>query len=477
MNQTILAIDQNRFDIFSNLSVSLEEPEQRQVESLKCGAPAAPDAGRVHLGGTVLFDPMRSIFRMWYVAFPRFDGDLHFNSHIAYAESVDGINWVKPNLCLIEYNGSLENNLVAGLPGGSDGISVILDNDGLFKAPVMNVSVLTPEMIADPILKAGCDKVPMPAFMGIAVSSDGVNWNFEATGQPSILEKMEVCRLSKTATQYIMAAQQMKPWCEADDYTRVVTFFESSDLRTWRKRPGFYRSESGCQCHVGIAPLTQVGETMLGLVGRFYDAPELPDQTFEVDLVISNDNCNWRIPCKGTPYLRRGAVRSWNGGGILQSQGLAERGDDMLIYFSGGDMGNEPFSQLSAGIAIFKRHRFGYAAIKVGWDIGFSGIRHGYLRTGLIKNTNRYRISLNCSNFKQAGMLRGALTDGNGIEIEGFSLDKSIPIMAGDSLSMPLQWNTNEPELPKEFCIKIEFSGGIFRSESPRLYAINLEER
>jgi len=45
--------------------------------------------------------------RMWYVC-----RDLRNRPNLAYAESNDGINWTKPNLGIVEYEGSTENNLV-----------------------------------------------------------------------------------------------------------------------------------------------------------------------------------------------------------------------------------------------------------------------------------------------------------------------------------------------------------------------------
>jgi len=45
-------------------------------------------------------------FRMWYEVLAR-DG----TDQLCYAESEDGLNWVKPNLGLHEYDGSKENNI------------------------------------------------------------------------------------------------------------------------------------------------------------------------------------------------------------------------------------------------------------------------------------------------------------------------------------------------------------------------------
>jgi hypothetical protein len=45
--------------------------------------------------------------RMWYIC-----RDKKNQPNVAYAESTDGVTWVKPNLGIVEYEGSTENNLV-----------------------------------------------------------------------------------------------------------------------------------------------------------------------------------------------------------------------------------------------------------------------------------------------------------------------------------------------------------------------------
>ncbi len=50
------------------------------------------------------------IIRMWYIC-----RDADNKPNVAYAESKDGVNWTKPDLGIVEYHGSTNNNLV-GIP-------------------------------------------------------------------------------------------------------------------------------------------------------------------------------------------------------------------------------------------------------------------------------------------------------------------------------------------------------------------------
>ena len=60
--------------------------------------------------------PDQGKFRGWYRADPQLQ-DSDYNSITCYAESDDGINWTKPSLGLIEFNGSKDNNIVWTEPG------------------------------------------------------------------------------------------------------------------------------------------------------------------------------------------------------------------------------------------------------------------------------------------------------------------------------------------------------------------------
>ncbi len=60
--------------------------------------------------------PDQGKYRGWYRADPMLQ-DSDYNSITCYAESDDGINWTKPNVGLIEFNGSKDNNIVWTEPG------------------------------------------------------------------------------------------------------------------------------------------------------------------------------------------------------------------------------------------------------------------------------------------------------------------------------------------------------------------------
>lgn len=76
----------------------------------------------------VLFDGEENIFKLWYSTFnPETALTTQLKTHLDYATSTDGINFTRPSLGLVEFNGSTDNNL-APMPAG--GMSL---DKGIFK--------------------------------------------------------------------------------------------------------------------------------------------------------------------------------------------------------------------------------------------------------------------------------------------------------------------------------------------------------
>ena len=73
---------------------------------LRSGSPGEPDDQMVCFYGTVIdFD---GELRMWYQSWSSQDS----GRRLGYAVSQDGVNWEKPKLGLVEFNGSKENNII-----------------------------------------------------------------------------------------------------------------------------------------------------------------------------------------------------------------------------------------------------------------------------------------------------------------------------------------------------------------------------
>ena len=103
--------------LWRNVSLYYSKPEVRLEPVLTPSRddPGKPDYIATHFYGTVLFDEGK--YRMWYYALGTGETESGFTvGPVCYAESDDGIHWVKPNLGQVEYKGSRDNNAL-DLPG------------------------------------------------------------------------------------------------------------------------------------------------------------------------------------------------------------------------------------------------------------------------------------------------------------------------------------------------------------------------
>ncbi|HAA52040.1 MAG TPA: hypothetical protein DCE43_20140, partial [Planctomycetaceae bacterium] len=137
---------------------------------------------RAQLYGTVLYIPDEKLFKMWYLAGPRFpdeaaislDGKPRIPNFqlLAYAESRDGLNWTLPDLGLVSFNGSRHNNLCRFSRENAEGVAVIYDRHDpdpkrRYKAIYWEHSVRSPH------------KIPVAVdinAMSVSFSADGKDW-------------------------------------------------------------------------------------------------------------------------------------------------------------------------------------------------------------------------------------------------------------------------------------------------------------
>ena len=120
------------------------------------------------LWGSCFYDPEAKLYRMYYQStlYPSGEPGISFRDYLLYAESKDGVNWVKPKLGLVEHAGSKANNIVFAFAGPAN-IFIdpkATDPKGRFKSVMYFLK-------ADPKYKDA---------RGITLlqSADGFNWEY-----------------------------------------------------------------------------------------------------------------------------------------------------------------------------------------------------------------------------------------------------------------------------------------------------------
>ena len=212
----------------------------------------------IYLFGTVLRETPpgktgKPIFRMWYYAMPhRSERRKKYPlTYVAYATSRDGLKWEKPDLGLIEINGSRRNN------------AVFLTDDwvfhglsGMIRDPRPDVPAAERYKLVIPglITKPRRRKI----YLG-AVSPDGIRWSFRGalpidgiiksdracfTWDPYRQTCVLYCRdqhypdafAEKLKAHYARTRSPEKAAKAAGEYWgRAVALTSSKDFRTWSK--------------------------------------------------------------------------------------------------------------------------------------------------------------------------------------------------------------------------------------------------
>ncbi|MBL8296209.1 MAG: hypothetical protein JNN08_30475 [Bryobacterales bacterium] len=161
-------------------------------------------------------------YRMWYRA--------NFNArpfYTGYAESTDGIRWTKPDLGLIEYASSKQNNIVWPVPGGKGHtLSFFRDDNPRTPASERYKAIgLESEQV---------DGKTRAVLYGM-VSEDGLRWR-QAQPEPIVRAPLDdpqfdahnIALWDSARNQYVIYA---RGW--ARHKVRDIRRFTSTDFRNW----------------------------------------------------------------------------------------------------------------------------------------------------------------------------------------------------------------------------------------------------
>ena len=393
---TLFAFDDHSIPWQHNLKVSLVEAEKHPGNPvLRRGPAGAPDHGHAILYGTVIKD--KDKFRMWYLAMFEKEivkGQAPGNWRpMCYAESNDGINWIKPDLGLVEFNGNKRNNicLIEGTPHSltriNDFLSVLYephDPDPQRRYKAVYIAHVLYEDIKGGLSNIGA-KEKTPCVTICATSADGLSWKVlgdrpaDAGG-----ERFEVSSIYKFGDFYYSTGQLIAPWAwlpDGRDAGRVIMVYRSPDFNTWSKAKafGFARHGQltnppvkGQQSHLGVG-LWNRGNVLVGLYGIWQDglpanerppgASHLLGTDVDLGLLISNDGIHYREPVTDFRIIARGKPGEWDDVALLQGHAFVNEGDRTMIWYSHWDTGGK-LKSMEIGLATLRRDGFGYLSRK-----------------------------------------------------------------------------------------------------------------
>ena len=342
---TLLAIDDQSLRDREGLALTLSKPQVRQEPVLTpdWGNLSAPDSMAAHFYGTVLHDAGK--FRMWYYAVSYrkgAPGDL-WQGPVCYAESEDGLHWIKPNLGQVEINGSTDNNGVKLSDEATQCAAVVIDEE-------------------DPNPERRYKMVYM-AFSNTwtfrtATSADGITWTVQEK-RPSD-KFLEMGSFYRFGGQWVVHGQGIgKDGSDVPEgrqgYASTSTDFENwntdyvDTFRLPEPEDVALRGLSGDypQVHLGVGGAS-FGNVAVGLYGIWHNPPVAERRkegwygagliTCDLGLLVSNDGVTYREPVKGNVFIAGAESPVTPVPGVLdptilcQANGILNVGDQTLIY-------------------------------------------------------------------------------------------------------------------------------------------------
>jgi|GEM_PF-235302 len=481
---TLFAFDDVLIPFSQGLKLEMNSPERHPANPVVAlGAAGSVDSWAVQFYGSVIKDG--DTYRMWYSAVSledRKDKSMPPSERwrVGYAESDDGVNWTKPDLGLVDYRGSTNNNLVKMEPFfGTLNLKVIKDEDDpdpsrrykmgahvFFQRNDRLVGNLAPYVSPDGLTWT---------YVGGDVEPIDANVPTEQTVLPPIHTE-PVGGLFKwddtfyTSGQNAMAA--MRPY-----HGRVTRTFISPDFENWHgaSAMGFVRtaqhellgsgrSREGEQIHEGNAVWVR-GNMLIGISGVWHGGVEWDDVTIDLGLVYSHDGIHFREALNEFVFLERGEDGQWDQGGLLQGQGFFNVGEQTRIYYGTWDPRNGGDPRGGVGIATLPRDRFADLRVsektKGKGDYQMPEIVSEFITAPIqLDGDSPQRIYINAEGLGEDATLRVELFAHNSAPIPAYSGDNAATVR-DSGFQTPVLWNNQAAldDLPNRIRVKVSFEG------------------
>ncbi len=483
--QVFFAFDDHNIAWQHNLKLTLETAQKHPTNPvLRSGPPGSPDAGHAILYGTVL--KQGDTFRMWYLGMHEPEivkGQAPgWWRPMCYAESKDGVTWMKPELGLVDFNGNTKNNicLIEGDPHSmtrvNDFLSVLYEPNEPDPAKRYKCAYIAHMPIED--VKGGRSKVgPNEKRWGsfvTATSADGLKWKCVGDRPANAGgERFEVSGLYRFGDFYYATGQLLSPWSwrpDGSDIGRDMLAYRSPDFVSWSKakalsyaRPGQLSNPSvkGQQMHMG-AGLWNRGNVMVGLHGMWQDAEQAPPKgkswnlgvRVDLGLVVSNDGVHFREPVPGFQIIPRGEEGEWDDVAILQGHAFVNDGDKTMIWYSHWDTGGV-LDDMDIGLATLRRDGFGSLSRKVAEEEGHF----------ITSPFTAKEIALNVDGITEDAPLSIQLLDHLDRVIDGY-----VVKVSASGVRVPLTFAKPLPE-GKKLALRVNFPA----NSAAKIYAIYVE--
>jgi hypothetical protein len=361
-------------------------------------------------GFTVLQDG--GLYKAWYSAWPeKVVNDL--DTRLCYAESEEGVHFTKPNLGLIEYQGSKANNIV--FEGVGDG---------------MHAGTVFLDPAAPPEERFKLVYLSRNGING-AVSPDGLRWN----GWPEVILKLisdtqNVAFWDPSRASYLLF---VRTWLQ-DETVRAIGRAESPDFRHFPSHETVIQPDEQDPPYVDL--YTNAALKYPWAANAYFIFTAVYDHRnkgpLDIQLCTSRDSLHWRRTSR-YPYIPRGVDDDFDTGSLYMASGIVQTGEQLSLYYgaftTGHRMGEKPYGGIMSRVTL-RPDRF------VSYD---AGKEEGVLITHPLRFTGR-QLHLNGQTTGD-GRIAVDFLDADGRPIPGFSEGDAL---SGDFVDRTVTWAGKE---------------------------------
>ena len=459
----LFGFDDRAFPFQNGVHARLKMAQNPQIV-VRPGPPGSHDEVVLYYGTVIR---VGDELRMWYIGnYGPLQNTINFervHCCVCYATSRDGIEWHKPHLDLVEFNGSKDNNIVdLAAPGLWSTAAVLHEPDD--PNPQRRFKMAYEAYVEGQIRFC------------VAFSPDGLRWT--PSPRNPVGPFLEMSGVTKFDGLYYVCGQDDLCGHHPAPVRRLATF-ASADFEHWSpygavgldRGPSLYGPAVEDQVHqfeeihLGAA-LWNRGNVIVGLYGMWHGHPsgDRAMVVMDIGLALSHDAVHCHEPIPGfriIPAREQPERPPAFGPSLMQGQGMENIGDRTVYWYSlwRGTAGNGvravswPRDRLG-GLKPFKNQD----PLAISAPIEVSGAA---------------RATANVSGLGPHSSVRVGLVDHGFRPIEGFTVDDCVPLDV-DAFDAPLRWKGGErfPVTGRPLRLDVRFAG--VRPEDATLHAIAL---
>lgn len=321
-----LVLDSRIIDSTENAKLTLGEPQKHPANPL-FGEEKPWEARFDNLYASVIYDEEEKIYKCWYNPFivdhsargmtpeqreTKYKPPSNRETGVCYATSKDGLQWEKPELGVVEFDGSKKNNIIMRESPGIWGHGV-----GIYKDPLD----LDPARRYKAIFKSH--------VMSVGISADGIHWDKSLACPEGNAggDTHNNVFWAPTLGKYVGITRSNT------DYGRLVSRIESEDFVKWSKAEVVLKGvDTNLQTYA--MPTFYHGGVYLGLIA-------IHDQKADhvwTELAWSPDTKQWNRVCPGSPLIANSKEEmAYDWGCLYAAATPIFLDDEIRIYYGGND--------------------------------------------------------------------------------------------------------------------------------------------